>query len=53
VSGKIYRVASKSNMSAPWTDLSGSITATGASTSWTDTSAGAVQQRFYRVYSTN
>ena len=52
VSGKTYRVASKNDMTSQWTDLSGTITATGTSSSWTDTAATA-KQRFYRVYSTN
>jgi hypothetical protein len=53
VPGKIYRVASRPKMGAPWTDLSGSITATQSSTSWIDATTGGVQQRFYTVYSLN
>jgi hypothetical protein len=51
--GKIYRVAYKINLTDPWVDLSGSITTTGSSTSWTDNTAGASKQRFYAVYVTN
>jgi hypothetical protein len=51
--GKIYRVAYKINLTDPWVDLSGSITAPGSSTSWTDNTAGASKQRFYAVYVTN
>jgi hypothetical protein len=54
VAGKIYRVAYKSNLSdATWTDLSGLITATGTSTSYTDTTASNKTQRYYVVYVTN
>jgi hypothetical protein len=51
--GKTYRVTDKSNLTDPWVDLSGNITATGSSTSWTDSTAGASKQRFYAVYVTN
>jgi len=51
--GKIYRVACKNNFTNQnWSDLSGNVTATAASTSWTDTSAPSAQ-RFYVVYMTN
>jgi len=53
VAGKIYRVAYKDNLSdATWTGLSGPITATGATTSYMDTTIGKTQ-RFYIVYVTN
>jgi hypothetical protein len=51
--GKIYRVASKSNMTSSWKDLSANITATGSTTSWTDTIMSHTNQQFYTVYSTN
>jgi hypothetical protein len=51
--GKTYRVAHKINLTDPWADLSGNITTTGSSTSWTDNTAGASRQRFYAVYVTN
>jgi len=52
--GKIYRVASKANLIGPWKDLSTNITATGTSTSWTDTVMSRTnKQQFYTVYSTN
>jgi hypothetical protein len=52
--GKIYRVAYKSSMTdTTWTNLSGNITATSASTSWTDQSATKFIQRFYVVYVEN
>jgi hypothetical protein len=51
VPGKIYRVAYKSSLiDASWTNLSGDITASGAATSWTDSTAGASKQRYYLVY---
>ena len=53
VPGKVYRIASKTNLTAPWTDLSGSITATESSTSWVDAATDGVPQRFYTVYSVN
>jgi hypothetical protein len=53
VAGKVYRVASKGNMTSPWKDLSGNITATGTTTSWTDTVMSHTNQQFYTVYSTN
>jgi hypothetical protein len=45
-----YRVACKSQLTATWTDLSANITANGVSTSWTDSTAAMVPQRFYTVY---
>lgn len=53
VPGRIYRVAAKNQMTAPWVDLSGNITADGPSTSWTDTMASGNPQCFYRVYTSN
>ena len=53
VAGKIYRVASKGDMTSAWKDLSGNITATGATTTWTDTVMSAAKQQFYTVYVTN
>ena len=54
VAGKTYRVAYKNNlMDTAWTNLSGLITATSATTAWTDTTAGAAKQRYYMVYVTN
>ncbi|MEW6301933.1 MAG: Ig-like domain-containing protein [Verrucomicrobiota bacterium] len=52
--GKTYRVAYKTSLTdTNWTDASGNITATGPSSSWTDTAASRSQQRFYVVYMTN
>jgi len=54
VPGKIYRVAYKSSLTdASWTNLSGNITASGAATSWTDSTTAASKQRYYLVYVTN
>ena len=54
VAGKIYRVAYKNDLrDAAWTDLSGSITATGTTCSWTDSTAASASKRFYIVYVTN
>jgi Bacterial Ig domain/Protein of unknown function (DUF1565) len=53
VAGKVYRVASRATLTSPWKDLSGNITATGATTSWTDTVMSNANQQFYTVYSTN
>jgi hypothetical protein len=54
VAGKIYRVAYKANLTdAQWIDLSGNITASGTSTSWTDQDGGRYTQRYYTVYVTN
>jgi hypothetical protein len=54
VTGKIYRVAYKNNLTdASWTDLSPSINATGATCSWTDSTAASASQRFYVVYLAN
>jgi hypothetical protein len=40
-------------MTTPWKDLSGNITATTTTTSWTDTVLSHTNQQFYTVYSTN
>ncbi len=54
VAGKIYRVAYKNDLKdAAWTDLSGNITVTGATCSWTDNTAASASQRFYVVYVVN
>ena len=53
VAGKIYRVASKANLTTPWKDLSSNITATGTTTSWSDTVMSHTNRQFYTVYSTN
>jgi hypothetical protein len=53
VAGKIYRVAFMTDLTDPWTDLSGNMTAAGSSTSWTDNTAGASKLRFYVVYVLN
>jgi len=54
VVNKTYRVAYKNNLTdATWTNLSGLITATGTSTSYTDTTASGKTQRYYVVYVTN
>jgi len=52
--GKAYRVAFKNDLqTAIWSDLSGSITATGTTTSWTDNTAASNSKRFYVVYEVN
>lgn len=49
--GSVYRVAYKNNMSDPnWTILPTPITATGSTTSWTDTTPNKPGQRFYVIY---
>ncbi|PYI87333.1 MAG: hypothetical protein DME26_06490 [Verrucomicrobia bacterium] len=54
LSGKIYRVAYMNSVSdASWTDLSGDISATSTTTSWTDRTASKSIQRYYAVYVTN
>ena len=48
--GAVYRVQGKPSLTQTnWTDLSGSITATNAITTWTDTAINATPRRFYRV----
>jgi hypothetical protein len=50
--GSSYHVQSKTTLTQPsWTDLSGSINATGATTSWSDPAPPTDGQRFYRVLS--
>jgi Fibronectin type III domain. len=50
--GTVYRVLAKTSASQPnWTDLSGSINATSATTSWSDNNMGTVPSRLYRVAS--
>jgi hypothetical protein len=39
--------------SATWTNLSSAITATGTSTSYTDTTASQAKQRFYIIKANN
>jgi len=52
--GKVYRVTFKNSFAdTNWTDLSGNITATDITTSWTDTTSGASKQRYYLAYVTN
>jgi hypothetical protein len=54
VVGKVYRVACKNSLAdAAWTDLSGSVTATTTTTSYTDSSTSTKAQRYYNVYQTN
>lgn len=50
VSGKSYRVQFKNALTdVGWNDLPGNVTATGASTSKTDTTTTGQPERFYRV----
>jgi hypothetical protein len=52
--GKVYRVICKHDFTAPnWTEVSGNITATTTTTSWTDTTSAASKQGYYSVYMTN
>ena len=52
--GQVYRVICKNNLTdANWTGLSGNITATGTTTSWTDTPSAESKQRYYSVYMSN
>jgi hypothetical protein len=54
VVNKAYRVAYKNSLTdATWTNLGSLITATGTSTSYTDTTASSKTQRYYIVYVTN
>ena len=54
MAGKTYRVACKNVVSdTNWTDLSGDINGTNASTSWTDGTGSKFAQRYYTVYVTN
>jgi hypothetical protein len=48
---QVYHVAYKTNVDDPaWTDFGTDIPATGANTSWLDTSASGTSQRFYCVF---
>ncbi len=48
--GVAYRVLAKTNLAqATWFDVSGTLTATGANASWTDTSFNSLPQRFFRI----
>jgi hypothetical protein len=50
--GKTYSLAAANDLRAPvWTKVSANVMATGVTASWTDSSAGSAQQRFYRVTS--
>lgn len=52
--GKTYYVAYKNSLSDPaWTTLSGTITASGSTTTYTDTAIGAEPSRFYCIWVTN
>ena len=52
--GRTYRVAYKDNLAdVNWMNLSGAITATATSTSYSDTTSGASRQRYYMVYVLN
>jgi hypothetical protein len=49
-SGATYRVVSKTSLNqAAWTDLSGTISATGSTTSWTNSSTGGTPVQLYRI----
>jgi hypothetical protein len=48
--GQTYYVAATTNLlNANWINLSGTITATNSSTSWTDSATSGLPQRFYVV----
>ena len=47
--GKTYQVQFKNDLTAAWTDLDSSVTATNLSLSATDNATGGSQQRVYRV----
>ena len=50
VPGKTYLIACKDNPEDPyWSDLSGPVAAEGATTSWTDESAGQNSRRVYSI----
>jgi hypothetical protein len=52
--GQAYRVAYKNSLTdAGWTDISGDISATESTVSWSDSTAGEASQRFYLVYEVN
>jgi len=46
--GTVYRVLGGTNL-VNWTDISGNISATGSSASWTDTTIVSRSRRFYRI----
>ena len=47
--GAVYHVEAKNNIADAWLDISGSITATGSTVSWTDGSIDGLLERYYRV----
>jgi hypothetical protein len=51
--GKTYRVSFKNSLNTNWTEISTNISASAATTTWTDPGATTVPQRFYRVRQTN
>ena len=51
--GRTYHVAGKSDLSGPWTDLSGVVTATDTTSSWTDVAINGIAKRFYLAYVVN
>jgi len=53
VPGKIYRIATRNDMTSPWRDISNNITATNTTCTWTDTIRMDAKQLFYTVYVTN
>lgn len=52
VSAQQYQVQSKDNLSSVTWSTNATVTATAASTSWTNTGLGAISQRYYRVVAT-
>jgi hypothetical protein len=52
--GSIYHVVYKNRLTDPtWTDLSGPITATNSTMSWSDPTAAGQPSRFYTTYQSN
>jgi hypothetical protein len=51
-SGQTYQVQSKDNLSLTGWATNATVTATSASTSWTNTALSGIPQRFYRVVAT-
>lgn len=51
--GRTYRIAYRDTRTDSWSDLSGDIVATAATTSWTDSSSTDGSRRYYRVYLAN
>jgi len=47
VAGQIYRVVYKTNFTDNWRELSGPVTATASTTTWSDSASG--RQRFYQI----